>query len=324
MQLSLFFLLATLIACVAAWTKDDYEIFDLVSAVEASEGKGTTFYSWLGVPSTASTGEIAKAYRKKSIQLHPDKNPNDKKAHERFARLGIVSSILRNTEKRERYDFFYKNGVPKWRGTGYYYLRFRPGLGTVLTFLIIVTSTLHYVIQGLNYKRDLKRINFIAEQARIAAWGTKLIPTSEGQRKVKVNLGGPPRLDEDGNVVAGKMVDMVVEGHDVYILEPDGNLLPVDSNTAIPPSLKRTWFISLMIRLYERMTAGKNAASGDNTKATTDADLEDSDDASASASDIPGSGAATPKEGTVSGAKKGRAAAAELAGGRRRKAVRKR
>jgi len=28
-----------------------------------------------------------------------------------------------------RYDFFYKNGVPKWRGTGYYYSRFRPGLG---------------------------------------------------------------------------------------------------------------------------------------------------------------------------------------------------
>ena len=27
------------------------------------------------------------------------------------------------------YDFFYKNGVPKWRGTGYYYSRFRPGLG---------------------------------------------------------------------------------------------------------------------------------------------------------------------------------------------------
>lgn len=29
----------------------------------------------------------------------------------------------------KRYDFFYKNGVPKWRGTGYYYSRFRPGLG---------------------------------------------------------------------------------------------------------------------------------------------------------------------------------------------------
>jgi hypothetical protein len=33
-----------------------------------------------------------------------------------------------------RYDFFYKNGVPKWRGTDYYYSRFRPGLGVSLDF----------------------------------------------------------------------------------------------------------------------------------------------------------------------------------------------
>ena len=36
--------------------------------------------------------------------------------------------------------------------------------------------------------------------------------------QVKVNLGGPPRFDEDGNVVGGKMVDMVVEGNDVYFV----------------------------------------------------------------------------------------------------------
>jgi hypothetical protein len=59
----------------------------------------------------------------------PDKNPGVKGVHERFARLGVVSTILRKKESRERYDFFYKNGVPKWRGTGYYYSRFRPGLG---------------------------------------------------------------------------------------------------------------------------------------------------------------------------------------------------
>lgn len=52
--------------------------------------------------------------------------------HDRFARLGVIAAILRNGEKRKRYDFFYKNGVPKWRGTGYYYERFRPGLGVRL------------------------------------------------------------------------------------------------------------------------------------------------------------------------------------------------
>jgi curved DNA-binding protein CbpA len=46
----------------------------------------------------------------------PDKNPNDKKIEDRFARLGLITNILRDAEKRKRYDFFYENGVPKWRG----------------------------------------------------------------------------------------------------------------------------------------------------------------------------------------------------------------
>lgn len=100
-----------------------------------------------------------------------------------------------------RYDFFYKNGVPRWRGTGYYYSRFRPGLGvrrqsfffyanilicaaqTVLVFLAVLSTGLHYVIQRINYKRDLARIEYIISQAKQAAWGPKLLPAG-GRRKV--------------------------------------------------------------------------------------------------------------------------------------------
>ena len=44
---------------------------------------------------------------------------------------GTLIALFGNwiSHERHRYDFFYKNGVPKWRGTGYYYSRFRPGLG---------------------------------------------------------------------------------------------------------------------------------------------------------------------------------------------------
>jgi DnaJ family protein C protein 1 len=65
-------LLGALATVVFAWTKEDHEIFDIVSALEASEGKGTTFYSWLDVSPTATLTEINKAYRKKSIQLQSD------------------------------------------------------------------------------------------------------------------------------------------------------------------------------------------------------------------------------------------------------------
>ncbi|KAK7060570.1 hypothetical protein VNI00_001336 [Paramarasmius palmivorus] len=311
----LFGLIALLATVVSAWEKEDHEIFDLVSAVEASEGKGTTFYSWLDVSSTASTGDIAKAYRKLSMQLHPDKNPGKKNVHERFARLGVVSTILRNPESRKRYDFFYKNGVPKWRGTGYYYSRFRPGLGTVVTFLVFLTSGLQYVVQKMNYKRDLARIEHVTREARLAAWGTKMVPI-EGQRKVKVNLGGPPRMDEDGNVVGGRMLDMVVSGNAVYILDPTGDMHPVDASTAVPAAISRTWFLSLLRSLFQSIAErfGKKDVP-DATAGVSESEFEEGYDSSA-ASEGPGSGTVTPREGVRQAAVK--------AGGKRRKAVRKR
>jgi hypothetical protein len=52
-----------------SWTKEDHEIFDLVSALEASEGKGTTFYSFLGVQPQADLKAINRQYRKRSLDL---------------------------------------------------------------------------------------------------------------------------------------------------------------------------------------------------------------------------------------------------------------
>ncbi|KAG6890549.1 hypothetical protein C0992_000809 [Termitomyces sp. T32_za158] len=233
--------------------QEDHEIFDLVSELEAAEGKGTTFYSWLNVPSTASIPEIAKAYRKMSMQLHPDKNPDEKDIHKRFARLGVVATILRNPESRKRYDFFYKNGVPKWRGTGYYYSRFRPGLGTVLVFLVILTSGLHLIVQKMNYKRDLERIDRIRQQAKTAAWGPKAIPL-EGQRKVKVNLSG-----EESTV--NRWIDLVVEGQNVYMLDPSGNMEILDASAATSPSVYSTWFIALIMSLVHKVIPAKNLVS---------------------------------------------------------------
>ncbi|KAJ7180181.1 DnaJ domain-containing protein [Mycena crocata] len=283
----LFALLAVLVTAVLAWEKEDHEIFDLVSEIQATEGKDTTFYSWLDVPSTATTAEIAKAYRRKSMVLHPDKNPNDKTIHERFARLGVVSTILRNKESRERYDFFYKNGVPKWRGTGYYYSRFRPGLGSVFVFLVLVTSGFHYIVQHINYRNDLERIERFIKDAQLAAWGPKLVPI-EGQRKVKVNLAGSQRTNE------GRWIDMVVDSKNVYILDPSGDMHLLDASTANRPNFTNTWFIALVKSSYykavDRFTPSKEHGSPE---------PEDDGDES-TASEAPGSGTVTPKEGRAS------------------------
>ncbi|KAH7887670.1 DnaJ-domain-containing protein [Phlebopus sp. FC_14] len=298
LYLNAFFLLATV---VLAWTKEDHEIFDLVGALEAAEGKGTTFYSWLDVAPSASLAEINKAYRKKSMQLHPDKNPGVKGIQERFSRLGVIANILRSPERRERYDFFYKNGVPKWRGTGYYYTRFRPGLGTVLVFLTILTTGLQYVVQTINYRRDLARIGRTMHDARLAAWGPKMTPL-EGKRKVKVNLGGGPRLDDSGNLAAGRMIDMVVDGDKVHILDPSEGLIPLNEGSATPAALSRTWLVALL-----RGAVMKVQKKGKATESECESD--DGLDAAASGASVGQQGGHT---------------AVENAGGRRRKTVRKR
>ena len=54
----------------------------------------------------------------------------------------------------------------------------------VFVFLIILTSGLQYLVQRINHKRDLRRIESIVGKAKAAAWGPKMIPTN-GRRKVR-------------------------------------------------------------------------------------------------------------------------------------------
>ncbi|EAQ78829.1 DnaJ C-terminal domain-containing protein [Blastopirellula marina] len=63
-------------------------------------------YKTLGVPRTSTAEEIQKAYRKLAQKYHPDLNPDDKKAHERFKEIQNAYDVLGDTEKRTKYDQF--------------------------------------------------------------------------------------------------------------------------------------------------------------------------------------------------------------------------
>lgn len=67
---------------------------------------------------TATVEEIKKAYRKKAIQYHPDKNPGDKEAEEKFKEAAEAYDVLSNPEKRSRYDQFGHAGVSGAAGNG--------------------------------------------------------------------------------------------------------------------------------------------------------------------------------------------------------------
>lgn len=164
---------------------------------------------FLGVKPTANQDDIIKSYRKKAKTLHPDKvkrniaaskakpgkntkegskpgvhvskGPSEKEiqkavkeAEARYARMGVVKDILKGPG-RARYDHFLKNGFPRWKGTGYYYSRFRPGLGAVLAGLFMAFGGgAHYGALIMGWKRQREFVDRYIRHARRAAWGDEL------------------------------------------------------------------------------------------------------------------------------------------------------
>jgi hypothetical protein len=132
----------------------------------------------------------------------PDKHPQNPSAAKRFERLGLINKILRD-ERKDRYDHFLSTGFPKWRGTGYYYERFRPGLISVIIGVLGLTVLVEHMIKRLNFSRDVGRASQLRKAALFQAWGPRFFqvlynakgaPAVAQEKKLKLQVAFLPEL----------------------------------------------------------------------------------------------------------------------------------
>lgn len=79
------------------------------------------YYKILGVPKNADESEIKKIYRNLAIKYHPDKNPNNKTAEEKFKEISEAYEVLGNVEKRKKYDDLGENWQKEQSGQRFNY-----------------------------------------------------------------------------------------------------------------------------------------------------------------------------------------------------------
>uniref|UniRef100_UPI00398E5F6A dnaJ homolog subfamily C member 1 isoform X1 n=1 Tax=Pristiophorus japonicus TaxID=55135 RepID=UPI00398E5F6A len=142
--------LTTCVPGCRGWDTAELELFDLVDEVQEN------FYRFLGVEQDASSADIRKAYRKMSLILHPDKN-KDENAEIQFRQLVAIYEVLKDEEKRQRYDEVLENGLPDWRQPVFYYRRVRKMSNVELSLLLFIILTVgHYaVVWSIYFEKQL-------------------------------------------------------------------------------------------------------------------------------------------------------------------------
>ena len=133
------------------------------------------YYEVLGVQKNANADEIKKAYRKAAIKYHPDKNPGDKEAEEKFKEAAEAYDVLSNPDKRARYDQFGHAGMNGAAGGG---------VNGDLQVLIEEEPDAELVRDGNDLIHNL---NITVVTALLG--GTVEVPTVDGRAKIKIAPG---------------------------------------------------------------------------------------------------------------------------------------
>lgn len=147
--------------------------------------------------------------------------------------MGKVVAILRDGHKRERYNFFYKNGVPRWRGTGYYYSRWRPGFFTVVIALGVLTGGLQHLAAWVNYHQEKRRIRQFVMDAR-----------AEMATRATKNIGAAT-LGRSYIEIGNRVMRCEVKSDNYIVFYPEGEeRIDLNVEWVEKPSFKHVYFIA--------------------------------------------------------------------------------
>ncbi|XP_077472931.1 dnaJ homolog subfamily C member 10 [Stigmatopora argus] len=89
------------------------------AALLAGSVRGADFYQLLGVGREAGTREIRQAFKKLALTMHPDKNPGDPEAHDKFLEVNRAYEVLKDKELRKKYDKYGEKGLDEQQGGRY-------------------------------------------------------------------------------------------------------------------------------------------------------------------------------------------------------------
>jgi len=209
MRLFQWVFLTVMAVSIMAWSAEDQEILKVNYELQ-NDYPGMTFYEFMKLEKgpKSSLKEINKQFKKLSVKFHPDKAKGKKAkkiAQKNFERLSLVMNILKNSSK-DRYDFFLKNGFPKYKNNRFLYERFKPGLIFTFVFLFIIIGVAHYIILRISTSQDRKRIENLIDQIKTFANKQSSGGVLTEQRKVRIDgidksflvrIDGVFMIDED-------------------------------------------------------------------------------------------------------------------------------
>ncbi|CAR24652.1 Erj5p [Lachancea thermotolerans CBS 6340] len=233
---ALVLILVSLVSLSIAFTPEEVQIFQLHQEIQ-KYGKNVDFYKLLKLPKLkeSTSQEIRKNFRQLSKKYHPDKNQKYRKLYER---LNLATKILSNDSQRKTYDYYLKNGFPKYdfNKGGFFFSRVRPSTWFTLAFIYIACGLIHYVLLRLQNDGNKARIErFLRE--------VKAQDDTNG-------LGEKQLLLRQSENDEGKKI--IVRLGDVFVLQPDGTEALVSTKEIKNPGISESILVSLPFWLWSK------------------------------------------------------------------------